>query len=280
MNKFLIDNQLYLDFLQISKDQIPIKNDHINKQEFCKLVESQFRKLARKFHPDYGGTNEQFKFLTDCKNKLIEEEIQARNVNLSFDESKFSKYDNSTQASQLGNQIFDLISSWSEEIKLKPLFRPKTNEDEYEWIFKILDSDFELCLNVQNLSDELAEISHDLYKDTSLNILICLFVPSKQMTITDVAFDNSVMLGFDDKIFIESSCSKQVGEYFKTKENIKKDLSDFLSGNFVSKQNKLLKTKKTREVIDKDKKVIEYLQNLKIFETSYDEKAADFLEQL
>ena len=280
MNQFLIDNQLYLEFLEIADQDVPFKNDSINKQELCKIVESQFRKLARKYHPDYGGTNEQFKFLLDCKTKLIEEDKRNNSFSLNLNNQTKETFDTKSLASQLGNQLFDLISTWSEELKIKPIYRPTKSEDEYEWIFAILDSNYELCLNVQNMNEDLAEISHELYKDTSLSILVCLFVPSKQMTVTNVAYDNSVIYKFDDKIFIESSCSDEITKYFCSCENIQKDLSNFLSGNFKSRENVLLKTKKTEEVLEKDKKVIEFLQNLKIFDTQFDESAADFLDKL
>ena len=45
-------------------------------------------------------------------------------------------------------------------------------------------------------------------------------------------------------------------------------------------QPKKKKVKKSNEAIAKDKKVIQFLQNIKIFNTDFDEKAADFLEKL
>jgi hypothetical protein len=53
-----------------------------------------------------------------------------------------------------------------------------------------------------------------------------------------------------------------------------------LNDTFVSKNNNVLKTKKVNEAIDKDRKVLEYLQNLKLFSTKFDENAADFLDKL
>ena len=38
MNQFLIDNQLYLEFLEIADQDVPFKNDSINKQELCKKI--------------------------------------------------------------------------------------------------------------------------------------------------------------------------------------------------------------------------------------------------
>jgi hypothetical protein len=280
IEKFYIDNQLYLDFLEIEKNDIPIKNDNVNKQELCKLVEANFRKLARKYHPDYGGKDEDFKFLMKSKQKLIEDNSKETNVSLGINDNNFNWFDKNSLASKLGNQLFDLISDWKTDLNLKPLYKPTTSEDVYEWIFKILDTNLELCLNVINLSEELAELSHNLYSDDSLSVLVCLFVPSKTLATTNVAYDNSIMLTFNDKILIESSRASDISKYFENKENIKNDIQSILNDTFVSKNNNVLKTKKVNEAIDKDRKVLEYLQNLKLFSTKFDENAADFLDKL
>jgi len=280
VHEYFIDNQLYLNFLEIEKESIPQKNDRVDKQELYKLVESQFRKLARKMHPDYGGTEKDFKFLLECKSKLLSEKTNSSSVAFSFDESKFLSYDKNTLASKLGNQLFDLLVSWQSELGLKAVHRPNSENDEYEWIFNIIGSNENLSLNVQNLNDDLAELSHELYKDDGLSVLVCLFVPSKVLAITEVAYDNSSMLSFNDKILIESSSATNISKYFSDKQNIIDDLEKIKNNTFVSKNNNELKVKKSNEAITKDKKVIQFLQNIKIFNTDFDEKAADFLEKL
>jgi hypothetical protein len=280
VHEYFIDNQLYLNFLEIEKESIPQKNDRVDKQELYKLVESQFRKLARKMHPDYGGTEKDFKFLLECKSKLLSEKTNSSSVAFSFDESKFLSYDKNTLASKLGNQLFDLLVSWQSELGLKAVHRPNSENDEYEWIFNIIGSNENLSLNVQNLNDDLAELSHELYKDDGLSVLVCLFVPSKVLAITEVAYDNSSMLSFNDKILIESSSATNISKYFSDKQNIIDDLEKIKNNTFVSKNNNELKVKKSNEAIAKDKKVIQFLQNIKIFNTDFDEKAADFLEKL
>ena len=280
VHEYFIDNQLYLNFLEIEKESIPQKNDRVDKQELYKLVESQFRKLARKMHPDYGGTEKDFKFLLECKSKLLSKKTNSSSVAFSFDESKFSSYDKNTLASKLGNQLFDLLVSWQSELGLKAVHRPNSENDEYEWIFNIIGSDENLSLNVQNLNDDLAELSHELYKDDGLSVLVCLFMPSKVLAITEVAYDNSSMLSFNDKILIESSSATNISKYFSDKQNIIDDLEKIKNNTFVSKNNNELKVKKSNEAIAKDKKVIQFLQNIKIFNTDFDEKAADFLEKL
>jgi hypothetical protein len=277
---FFIDNQLYLEFLEITESEIPTKEEKIDKQELFKIIEKQFRKMARKYHPDYGGSNEEFKFLLDCKSKLIEEDSNDSNVFLSFDESKFEAFDKNSLASKLGNQLFDLMTMWKDDLNIKPLSKPISSEDEYEWIFKVNGEDIQLSLNVQNLSKELAELSHSLYQDDSLSVLVCLFVPSKKMSVTKIAYDNSVMLTFSDKILLESSKSTDIMNYFSSFQNIKEDIEKIKNGTFISKNNNELNIKKPKEIIDKDKKILEYLQNMKIFEPNFNERAADFLDKL
>lgn len=280
MHQYIIDNELYLNFMEIEPENIPIIENEIDKKNFLKIVEKQFRTLARKHHPDYGGTEDNFKFLIICKSKLCEENNDEGQVSLFFDASKFKSYDKSSLASSIGNQIFELISEWSNDIGVIPIFKPTSSNDEYEWVFNIVDTNEQLSLNVQNLSNELAEISHDMYKDDSLSVLVCLFVPSKKMVKTIFEYDNSTLLTFDDKILIESCNSKDIAEYFENKEKILNDLIEIKAKNFVSKNNSVIKTKKTNEIKEKDKKIIEYIHNFKIFNTEYNENAADFLDKL
>jgi len=280
IENFYLDNQLYLEFLEIEKEDLPVKENSINKQEFCKLVESRFRKLARKYHPDYGGTGESFKFLLKCKQMLIEDTQSDSKFSFKIDDKNFMMFEKNSLASKLGNQIFDLLCDWKDHLNIKPLMKPQSSEDMYEWVFAVNDQNIELCLNVQNLSDELAELSHNLYSDDSLSVLVCLFVPSKKLVTTKVEYDDSLMLTFDDKVLIESTNASDISNYFTNFENIKKNLQEISNGTFVSKNNNVLKTKKTSDAIKKDKEILEYLHNYKLFKTTYDEHAADFLDKL
>lgn len=280
MRDYFIDNELYLTFLEIDEQMIPQKKDKVDKQELYKLVENQFRMLARKLHPDYGGSEKDFKFLLECKSKLLTENSNESSLAFKIDDNKFASFDKNSLASKLGNQLFELLSSWQDELNIKAVFKPTSNEHEYEWIFKISPSNETLSLNVQNLSDELAELSSSIHNDDSLSVLVCLFVPSNKLATTNVAYDNSMLLTFNDKILIESSNAKDISNYFSDKQNLINDLEKIKNGTFVSRNNNELKIKKTEEAIEKDKKLIKYLENIKLFNTEFDEKAADFLELL
>jgi len=277
---YFIDNELYLTFLEIDEQMIPQKKDKVDKQELYKLVENQFRMLARKLHPDYGGSEKDFKFLLECKSKLLTENSSESSLAFKIDDNKFASFDKNSLASKLGNQLFELLSSWQDELNIKAVFKPTSNEHEYEWIFKISPSNETLSLNVQNLSDELAELSSSIHNDDSLSVLVCLFIPSNKLATTNVAYDNSMLLTFSDKILIESSNTKDISNYFSDKQNLINDLEKIKNGTFVSRNNNELKIKKTEEAIEKDKKLIKYLENIKLFNTEFDEKAADFLELL
>jgi len=277
---YFIDNELYLTFLEIDEQMIPQKKDKVDKQELYKLVENQFRMLARKLHPDYGGSEKDFKFLLECKSKLLTENSSESSLAFKIDDNKFASFDKNSLASKLGNQLFELLSSWQDELNIKAVFKPTSNEHEYEWIFKISPSNETLSLNVQNLSDEVAELSSSIHNDDSLSVLVCLFVPSNKLATTNVAYDNSMLLTFNDKILIESSNAKDISNYFSDKQNLINDLEKIKNGTFVSRNNNELKIKKTEEAIEKDKKLIKYLENIKLFNTEFDEKAADFLELL
>ena len=97
---------------------------------------------------------------------------------------------------------------------------------------------------------------------------------------TKVAYDNSVIIGFSDKILIESSNSRDISNYFNNYSQIKTDIENIQNGTFASRNNNEIKMKRSDEAISKDKQLLEYLQNIKLFETEFDEKAADFIEKI
>ena len=280
MSEFYTDNQLYLNFLQINEDDLPILEGKIQKIEFSKIVEARFRQLARVHHPDFGGKEEDFKFLVQCKKTLLEEENKEVGFKLSIDDSRLHMFDKTSQASQVGLQIFDLISSWADKLNIKPIFKPTASDDLYEWIFYSEELKEQIVLNVQNLSNDLLELSNDLYKDDSLSVLVCLFIPSKKLSVQTIAYNNTLSFTFNDKIFIESSKSSDIMDYFNDHTRMKIDIQNILNNTFVSKNNQELRTKTKKEITEKDSLLLSYLQNHKLFHTSYEESAADFLKNL
>ena len=280
LDEYYADNELYFEFMELSKEDIPLKNQGPNKQELFKLVEAQFRKLARKYHPDFGGNENDFKKLLHCKKKLTETDVESKSLTLFFDENKYAAYDSDTLASKLGNQLYELICSWQDELNLEPIKKPSSQMDGYEWVFNLKENNAKLSLNVLNLNDDLAELSNELYQDDGLSVLVCLFVPSMKLNTTKIAYDNSTLLTFNDLNLIESSNAKDIADYFSSHENIINDLEKIENGTFVSKTNKELKTKTPEEAKDKDRKMLEYLHKMKIFSTDFDEKAADFIDKL
>lgn len=279
IKQFIIDNQLYLDFLNISPEAIPVKDEYLDSREFCKLVEKQFRALVRKYHPDFGGSDEEFKFLQNAKASLLDKHSESTFA-LGVNENDLADFDKESLAAKLGNQLFELISGWADELNIKPLFRPSGQNDSYEWIFHQNDLDTQLSINIQTLTRELEELSHDLYQNDSLSVLVCVFIPSTKMVVNKIAYNDTKQITFDDKILLESSRGSELKSYFSSVDNIKRDLESIKNGDFVSKNNNVLKIKSSKSAIEKDKKIIEYLQNIKLFNTQYDESAADFLETL
>jgi len=280
IDQFYADNQLYLQFLNIEKDDIPLRKNNVDQQEFYKLVESKFRKLVRTYHPDYGGDAKDFEFLLQSKKKLLETNNEDRNFFLQFDDNRFEFYDKNSLAAKLGNQIFECICEWGEDLNIKPIYKPENSLDVYEWIFQISENDSQLSLNIQNFDKDLYELPSNQRPEDQLSLLICLFIPSTKLSPIINEINNSINLQFNDLIFLESSNSRVIKEYFKNCDCLKKDLEDFRNNRFKSKFQNELKLKKSTEAIDKDKKLFTKLQNLKIFNTNYNEDAADFIDSL
>jgi|688.fasta_scaffold14092_13 hypothetical protein len=278
LDNFYQDNELYLDFLQIEKNEIALKNNKIDIPNFLKLVEKKFRNLARSLHPDFGGDEKKFQFLLECKSKLLSTNEKNSSFKLNI-QNYDDKFDGQNIRAQLGNQLFELISSWSDELNIKPIHKPKNNEDDYEWIFNILDTDKKLSLNILALNDDLAQLANQLHNDDSLSVCVCLFILSKKLTPTKNMYDGSVSLKFNDLIIIESSDAKEISSYFSESSNLKIDLDKIKIDNFTSKESEI-KTMKPEEAEQYDKSLFEKLMNMKIFDTQYDETAADFIDKL
>jgi hypothetical protein len=279
LNNFFIDHELYLSFLEISINEIPIKNEKIDLQDFFKVVEQKFRIKARMLHPDFGGNKEDFEFLLNCKKVLMAQEEKEKIISLTVDE-KYEGFDKNKIASQLGDQLFELINSWSNVLNIKAIKKPQENEDDNEWIFNILDSDKQLSLNVQKISDDLLELAKKQHNDESLNVLVCLFVPSKKLFSIKNQLDNSTTLKFNDLILIETTNSQTLRDYFSDPEKIKQDLDKIRNNLFVSRETEEIKIMTTKEASQKDKELFDKISDLKLFNTVYNEKAADFINNL
>jgi hypothetical protein len=279
IDNFLKDNELYLSFLEISDGEVPVKNEKLDLQELCKLVEKKFRRKARILHPDFGGNVKDFQFLLKCKQAILEHEEKEKLISFSFDKN-VDGYNDKKIASQLGNQIFELISSWSHDLKIKAIKKPSKSEDDNEWTFNILDTDKQLSLNIQTLSDEFQELSKNTYNDNSLNILVCLFVPSKKLTSIKNCFNNSTTLKFNDLILLETTNSSDLSKYLSDKNNLNEDILKIKNNSFLSRENNELRSRTSEEAKEKDKQIFKKLSELKLFNTVYNEGAADFIDRI
>lgn len=275
---FLKDNELYLTFLGIKNEDVPVKNNKVNLQELYKIVERQFRLKARTLHPDFGGNQKDFQFLLKCKQAIFEHEEKEKLIALSYN-TNVGGFDKNQIASQIGSQIFELISEWSLEIGLKPIRKPKNAEDDNEWLFNISNTEKQLSLNVQSLSDELLELSQSRYSDESMNVLVCLFVPSKKLTTVKNSFDNSTTLKFNDLILIETTNFKHLTEYLSSSKKLAEDLENIRKNIFTSRENEL-KVLESKTAKEQDKRIFDKLSEMKLFSTTYNENAADFIDKL
>lgn len=277
INEFYADYELYLSFLDINKEDLPIKNEQIDKQSFYKLIDQKFRHLSRVYHPDFGGDMEKFQFLLKCKNILSSEDKQFSEVNIHLNEDLYDFYDADSLAGKIGNQIFELICQWD---NVKGIDRPSQTGDLYEWVFLYQNGQnkAQISLNVQNISGDYAELSAETYKEDNLNVLVCLYIANNKLKVEKDSTGESI-LSFNDIIFIESSNASYLFDYFKDSSKIEQDFDHYCKGEFVSRQNEL-KTKKRSDMQKHDLKVLDYLNKIKLFSTTPDEKASDFIDEM
>lgn len=277
--EFWDNNKQILEILDIEEEELKINGNFINKNQFGQLVDERFNMLARKYHPDFGGDVEKFKKILKAKEMLFENSKEHGEVVLNINKMFESRFDKGSRAAKFGDQIFHMLKENSETLKLTIKSKPVDSDDFYEWRFHCAIINEELCVNVLDVEEDNEELTGEKSEGGLIPLVVCIFIPSTNMTVTKSAYDGSVGFGFNDKVLIETSNSDVLISYLSDPQNIYNDLVAVKENRFEQKYKKeIYKSKTPKESFEKDQKVREYLTKFNIFKLESDPDASKVLD--
>ena len=154
--KKIIDfSKNYYEILEIEKIDLPSGKSRDERVKTSQILENAFRKRARKCHPDFGGSNEDFidivrarRILEDPILKKIYDqgffdEFTVENLESDFevDWSKIGTYRKGTPEDTIGFSLFLKLCEQKEALNIVPAFYPTSNEHNYSEYSSSLVSD-------------------------------------------------------------------------------------------------------------------------------------------
>ena len=190
--KKIIDfSQDYYEILDIAREAFPKGNTRNDKIFISDLIDKAFRKQARKKHPDFGGTNEEFLNLVRAR-RILEDSL-LRNIydkgeftedsNLDaenpfiVDWNKVGTYRKGTPEDSIGFSLFFTVAEMKDKLNLAPAFYPQTSEHNYEWDFLIKDTKSKLVLSIVNDENEVLRLTDSKQIEESLPFKIYICIP-------------------------------------------------------------------------------------------------------
>lgn len=299
----------YYNILGLVKETLPKGKSRQDKIELSKILEVAFRKMSRKCHPDFGGSNEAFLDLVRAR-RIVEDPLLKKIYDQGyFDEfalpqedsqfhvdwTKVGTYRQGTPEDTIGFSLFMQICNNKEKLGLVPAFCPNDKEHNYEWDFVIKGKEDKnkLVISIVNDENEVLRLTNgtDIEEALPFKIYICIpkagivFSRSKDAILGP---DNKILanatinsVSFQDLNFCESTNLDYVNNYIEN--NLHIDINKFLNNDIDSFINKDIKETKlldmnTMKKFD-DMKLSQIL-NLRSYEIINDEKAADFIENI
>jgi curved DNA-binding protein CbpA len=294
----------YYSILGIDKSDLPNGNSRSIKLQCSEIIEKCFRKMARKCHPDFGGSKESFLDLVRARRIL--EDFYLRKI---YDQGYFEEFTISTDIrqfevdwSKIGNyrkgspedttgfNLFFKICEFKNELNLIPAFYPKSEEHNYEWDWILENTNSKLALSIVNDENEVLRLTSSDQIDKSLPFKIYICIPRSSLNLirkTETILDpfgktlvngsiNSV--NYNDFNLLETTNLEDAISYIVNE--LSKDISDFRDGKLQTSNKADLNWMNTKEINNFDKSQLEKILNMRSFEVANDEKAGDFLDDI
>lgn len=294
----------YYGILGITKDDLPYGNSRSVKIESSKIIENCFRKQARKCHPDFGGSKEQFLDLVRAR-RILEDfylrkiydqgyfddfKLTEDNSAFQVDWNKIGNYRKGTPEDTTGFNLFLKICDKKDNLNLIPAFFPQTEEHNYEWDFKIKNSDSKLALSIVNDENEVLRLTSAEFLDKSLPFKIYICIPRASLnlvrtteTITD-PYGKTLVNGliknakYNDFNLLETTNLDTALEYIENR--LSEDLLLFKEGKLKASFDVETVWMDTKKINQYDKSQLEKILNMRSFEVVDDDKAGDFLDEI
>lgn len=305
----------YYTILGLDRDILPKGKSRQDKINLSKILEDAFRKKARKCHPDFGGSKEDFLDIVRAR-RIIEDPILKRifdqghfdefivgdaNSEFDVDWSKVGTYRKGTPEDTVGFNLFMNLCEIKEKLNIVPAFIPESNEHNYEWDFIIKnhnlgDKQLKLVISIVNDESEVLRLTSGDTLQTSLPFKIFVCVPKIGIKfVRDInnqvlspqgkvlANANIIGVGYNDHHFLESTSLEESKNYLFSEKFII-DLDDFRRNG--SSQNNVDEGKLQKQWMDKDEmkkfdsEQLRNILNLRSYEIKNDENAADFIDSI
>jgi curved DNA-binding protein CbpA len=297
----------YYNILSIDKESFPKGNTRNDVIARTKILESAFRKGARKAHPDFGGSDEQFLDLVRAR-RILEDSILRKiydngefldfDINISEDTSfkvdwtKVGNYRKGTPEDTVGFSLFLRLCEKKEELGLVPAFFPTTNEHNYQWDFVIKDSNKnKLVISIVNDENEVLRLTTSDKIQDSLPFKIYICVPesslvfSRDNNLTTDPYGKTLINGtilnanYNDLDLLESTNINSTNDYIE--KALAQDLIAFKNGELKSKSYKNQKKWISSEELKKiDKEKLQEIVNFRSFEVANLENADTWLDSI
>jgi hypothetical protein len=300
----------YYNILGLVKETLPKGKNRQDKIELSKMLETAFRKMSRKCHPDFGGSNEAFLDLVRAR-RIIEDPILKKIYDQGyFDEftlpdednqfqvdwTKIGTYRPGTPEDTVGYSLFLKLCNVKEKLNIIPAFCPDDKEQNYEWDFVIKSDKKEihkLVISIVNDENEVLRLTNgnDLEQALPFKIYICIpkagivFSRAKDAVLgpNNKVLANATInsVSFQDLNFCESTNLDFVNDYIE--HQIALDLEKFHNGDTESfvkheiKETKLLDLEAMKKFDDMK---LSQILNLRSYEIVNDEEAANFIENI
>lgn len=294
----------YYSILGIDKSDLPFGTSRSIKLQCSDIIEKCFRKMARKCHPDFGGSKEAFLDLVRARRIL--EDFYLRKI---YDQGYFEEFVFETEAKQfevdwskvgnyrkgspedtVGFNIFFKICELKDKLNLIPAFYPQSEEHNYEWDWIIEDTGSKLALSIVNDENEVLRLTSSEQIDKSLPFKIYICIPRSSLNLirkTETILDpfgktlvngsiNSV--NYNDFNLLESTNLEDAFSYIGNK--LTKDIDDFRNNKLATSNKSDLNWMNTKQINNFDKTQLEKILNMRSFEVVNDEKAGDFLDDI
>jgi curved DNA-binding protein CbpA len=300
----------YYNILGLIKETLPKGKNRQDKIELSKMLEVAFRKMARKSHPDFGGSNEAFLDLVRAR-RIVEDPILRKiydqgyfdeftlpeeNNQFQVDWAKIGTYRPGTPEDTVGYSLFLKLCNLKDTLNIVPAFCPDSNEQNYEWDFVIKSDKNEvqkLVISIVNDENEVLRLTSGNNLEHALPFKIYICIPKAGIVFSRgkdaiLGPNNKVManasinsVSFQDLNFCESTNLDFVNNYIENKISI--DLEKFHNNDtesFIKKELKETKLLDLEAMKKFDDMKLSQILNLRSYEIVNDEEAANFIENI
>ena len=305
--KKIIDfNKDYYFILGLVKEDLPTGKSRSEIIKTSEVLEKAFRIKARKCHPDFGGSSEQFldivrarRILEDPLLKKIYDQgffeeyiVSDENENFKVDWTKVGTYRKGTPEDTIGFSLFLKLCEIKNNLNIVPAFFPSSNEHNYEWDFVIKDHDkTKLVISIVNDENEVLRLTtnEDVDKALPFKIYICIpkanlyFLREENAVVSPdgkkLINGNIKKAAYSDLDLLETTNLSTANDYIEHK--LLEDLRKYNTGELKAKVNvnqAMMMDSESMKEFDKNK--LSEILNIRKFIYNNDEQAAEFLENI